>query len=151
MGEFCTAAHSSLLRYFYPWIKISDIYRPNIELGSLVCSSQEAEFSIVVVQCHSSCISRQVHEAVQISQTDAEIIQNSEFHQAPLIGVVATSGLQEEQTSACSQGVGSERSSSQGRRSSRAGRRGRGRGGPGAGGGGWPALQPGDRRRGGGE
>ena len=77
----------------------------------------------------------------------------SEFHQAPLIRVVATSGLQEEQTSAFSQGVGSGRSSSQGGRSSGAGRRGRGRGrgGPGAGGGGWPALQPGDRRRGRGE
>ena len=118
-------------------------------------SSQEAEFSMVVVQCHSSCISRQVHEAVRISRTDAEIILNSksEFHQAPLIRVVATSGLQEEQTSAFSQGVGSGRSSSQGGRSSGAVRRGRGRGrgGPGAGGGGWPALQPGDRRRGSGE
>ena len=66
-------------------------------------SNQEAEFSMVVNQCHSSCLSRQVHEAVRITRTDAEIILNpkSKFHQAPLIRVVATNGLQEEQTSAC--------------------------------------------------
>ena len=82
-------------------------------------SSQEAEFLMVVVQCHSSCISRQVHEVVRILRTDAEIILNSksEFHQAPLIRVVATSGLQVEQTSAFSHRVGSGRSSSQGGRS----------------------------------
>ena len=38
-------------------------------------SSHEAEFSMVIVQCHSSCVSRQVHEAVHISRTDAEIIR----------------------------------------------------------------------------
>ena len=71
-------------------------------------SSQEAEFSMHIVGCHSSCLGRQVHEAVRISRTEAEIILNSksEFHQAPIVRVMATSGLQEEQTSAASQGVG---------------------------------------------
>ena len=116
-------------------------------------SSQEAEFSMVIVQCHSTCLSRQVHEAVRISRTDAEIILNSksEFHQAPLIRVVATNGLQEEQTSASSQGVGPGRSTSQGGRGRGAGRRGRGRGRHGEGRGGSLDMQPGPGRRGGGD
>ena len=77
-----------------------------------------------VVQCHYTCLSRQVHEAVRILRTDAEIIINSEseFHQT-LIRVLATNGLQEEQTSAVSQGVGAagERAS-QGRRARGPGR-----------------------------
>ena len=71
-------------------------------------ASQEEEFSMKIIQSHSSCLSRQVHEAVRISRTDAEFILNSksEFHQAPLVRVLATTGLQEEQSSAASQGVG---------------------------------------------
>ena len=83
-----------------------------------------------IIQCHSTCLSRQVHEAVRILRTDAEIILNSksELHQTPLLRVVATNGLQEEQTSAASQGLGAAAgSSSQGRR----GRGGRGGGGQG--------------------
>ena len=55
---------------------------------------------------------------MRISRTDAEIVLNSksEFHQAPLIRVVATNGLQEEQTSALSQGVGPGRRAGQGGR-----------------------------------
>ena len=50
-------------------------------------ASQEADFSMEIVQCHSTCLSRQVHEAVRILRTDAEIILNSksEFHQTPFI------------------------------------------------------------------
>jgi hypothetical protein len=91
--------------------------------------SQEAEFIMEIIQCHSTCLSRQVHEAVRILRTDAEIILNSksEFHQTPLVRVVATNGLQEEQTSAASQGLGAAAgSSSQGRRG-RGGRGGKGR------------------------
>ena len=88
--------------------------------------------------------------AVRITRTGAEIIPNSksEFHQAPLIRVVVTNGLQEEQTSACVQGVGAGRGTSQ------AGRRGRGRGrggGQGGDGGRRLDLQPRGRRRGRGE
>ena len=97
-------------------------------------SSQEAEFSMQVIMSHTSCLGRQVHEAVRITRTEAEIILNSksEFHQAPLVRVVATTGLQEEQTSAASQGVGTGASTSQAGRSVTRGRgRGRGGGGPG--------------------
>ena len=61
-----------------------------------------------IKQFHNSCLGRQVHEAVRITRTEAEIILNSksEFHQAPLVRVVATTGLQEEQTTSASQGVG---------------------------------------------
>ena len=71
-------------------------------------SSQEADFSMQVIRFHNSCLGRQVHEAVRITRTEAEIILNSksEFHQAPLVRVVSTTGLQEEQTSSASQGVG---------------------------------------------
>ena len=71
-------------------------------------SSKEAEWSMEVIKCHPSSLGRPVHEAVRISRTEAQIILNSksEFHQAPLIRVVATSGLQEEQSLASIQGVG---------------------------------------------
>ena len=71
-------------------------------------SSQEADFSMMIIQSHSSCLNRQVHEAVRISRTEAVFIMNSksEFHQAPLVRVVATTGLQEEQSTAASQGLG---------------------------------------------
>ena len=83
-----------------------------------------------VIKFHSSCLGRQVHEAVRITRTEAEIILNSksEFHQAPLVRVVATTGLQEEQTTSASQGVGSSLGTRQAER-------GRGRGGRGAQGG----------------
>ena len=47
----------------------------------------------------SSCLVRQVNEAVRIGMSDAECLMNSksEFHQAPLVRVVATTGLQDEQ------------------------------------------------------
>ena len=71
-------------------------------------SSQEADFSMQVIQSHTSCLGRQAHETVRITRTKTEIILNSklEFHQAPLVRVVATNGLQVEQTTAASQGVG---------------------------------------------
>ena len=58
-------------------------------------ASQEADFTMEIIQCHSTCLSRQVYEAVKILRTDAEIILNlmSEFHQTPLVRVVATNGL----------------------------------------------------------
>ena len=74
-----------------------------------------------IVQCHSTCHSRQVHETVRILRTDAEIILNSQsqFHQTPLISVAATDGLQEEQTTAASQGnAAAEEIASQERRTS---------------------------------
>ena len=68
-----------------------------------------------------------------------EPLRKSEFHQGPLVRVVATTGLQEEQTTAASQGVGTGASTNQGGQRMMRGR-GRGRGGRG------PAV-PGRARR----
>ena len=59
----------------------------------------QAEFSMRVAGRFSSCLVRQVNEAVRIGMSDAECLMNSksEFHQAPLVRVVATTGLQDEQ------------------------------------------------------
>ena len=59
----------------------------------------QAEFSMKVSGRFSSCLVRQVNEAVRIGMSDDECLMNSksEFHQAPLVRVVATTGLQDEQ------------------------------------------------------
>ena len=95
-------------------------------------SSQEAEFSMEVLSHHKSCLDRQVQESVRISRTEAEIILNSksEFHQAPIVRVSATTGLQEEQEdriSPSSQEAGrGGRSHTRGRGGATQGPRGRG-------------------------
>ena len=60
---------------------------------------QPAEFSIKVVGIHRSCLVRQVNVAVRIIIQEAGCIMNSksEFHHAPLVRAVPTSGLLEEQ------------------------------------------------------
>ena len=80
-----------------------------------------------VIQSHSSCLSGQVHEYMRISRTEAEFILNSksEFHKAPLHRVVSTTGLQEEQSTAASQGVGERTGGRPGRGARRGGARGR--------------------------
>ena len=90
-----------------------------------------------VVSSHSSCLDRQVHEMVRIGGSKAEVVLNSksDFQQAPLVRLVATTGLQEEQSS--SQEAG-------GRRWQELGQCGRGEGGSGQRGG-----RGGGRRRGG--
>ena len=52
-----------------------------------------------VVGVHRSCLVRQVNEAVRIMISEAGCVMNSksEFHQAPLVRVIPTSGLLEEQ------------------------------------------------------
>ena len=54
-----------------------------------------------VVSSHSTCLDRQVHEMVRIGGSKAEVILNSksDFQQAPLVRIVATTGLMEEQAS----------------------------------------------------
>ena len=51
------------------------------------------------LRCFSSCLERQCNEAVRITESKAEFILNSksEWHQAPIVRVVPTSGLQAEQ------------------------------------------------------
>ena len=52
-----------------------------------------------MLKTFNSCLDRQVNEAVRIIITKADIVLNSksEFRQAPIIRVVPTTGLQEEQ------------------------------------------------------
>ena len=60
---------------------------------------RKADFSMKVVGKFQSCLVRQVNEAVRIGMSDDECLMNSksEFHQAPLVRVVATTGLQDGQ------------------------------------------------------
>ena len=76
---------------------------------------------------HKSCLVRQVNKEVRITISEAGCIMNrkSEFHQAPLVRVVPTTGLLEEQ----GREGGGEGRGGQGRGSSvgRSSRGGRGR------------------------
>ena len=58
-----------------------------------------AEFEMKMLRSFKSCLERQMNEAVRIMITSADIVLNSksEFRQAPIIRVVPTNGLQEEQ------------------------------------------------------
>ena len=59
-----------------------------------------AEFKMTVLRNYSGCLEGQVNEAVRITMFDGDIIMNSksEGNQAPLVRVVPTNGLQEEQS-----------------------------------------------------
>ena len=58
-----------------------------------------AKFSMKVCGRFHSCLVRQVDEAVRIDSSKADCLMNSktEFHQAPLVRVVPTTGLLDEQ------------------------------------------------------
>ena len=68
----------------------------------------KAEFSMKVVGRFYSCLVRQVNEAVRIEMSEADCVINSkaEFHQSPLVRVVAVTGLQEEQAGGQREGEG---------------------------------------------
>ena len=61
--------------------------------------SVKADFSMRALRSYSSCLVRQVNEAVRIQMSKADFLLNSksEFHQAPLIRVVPVVGMREEQ------------------------------------------------------
>ena len=65
----------------------------------LVHNGEKQTFSMSVVGSFQSCLERQINEAVRISSNTADHILNSksEFHQAPIVRVVTTNGLQTEQ------------------------------------------------------
>ena len=67
---------------------------------------EEADFNMEVVTSHSSCLDRQVNEMVRIGGSRAEVILNSksDFQQAPLVRLVTTTGLLEEQSSSLEAG-----------------------------------------------
>ena len=56
-------------------------------------------YSMEVVGSFHSCLERQINEAVRITSSKADFVLNSrsEFHQAPIVRLVATNGLQAEQ------------------------------------------------------
>ena len=59
----------------------------------------KAEFEMKCLRSFNSCLERQVNEAVRIVITKADIVLNSrsEFRQAPIIIIVPTTGLQQDQ------------------------------------------------------
>ena len=59
-----------------------------------------------MVTSHSTCLDRQVNEMVRIGGTRAEVVLNSksDFQQAPLVRLVATTGVLEEQSSSLEAG-----------------------------------------------
>ena len=65
----------------------------------LVHNGEKQTFSMSVVGSFQSCLERQINEAVRITSSQAEHVMNSksEFHQAQIVRVVATNGLQAEQ------------------------------------------------------
>ena len=73
--------------------------REDLPLWKLVHNGKKQAFSMSVVGCFQSCLERQINEAVRISSNIADHILNSksEFHQAPIVRVVTTNGLQTEQ------------------------------------------------------
>ena len=89
----------------------------------------------------SSCLQRQVNEAVRITSSKADFIKNSksEFHQAPIVRVTVAAGLEREQGEEEGAGVRGSWRGPRGARGRGAGRgragraraRGAGRGGPG--------------------
>ena len=91
-------------------------------------NSVRQNFTMKCLGGFRSCLERQVNEAVRIEMSKAECVMNSraEFHQAPLVRVVAVVGLHEEQGEE-EQGRG-EQGGARGRgRGGRARGRGRGR------------------------
>ena len=56
-------------------------------------------YSMEVVGSFHMCLERQINEAVRITSSKADFVLNSrsEFHQAPIVRLVATNGLQAEQ------------------------------------------------------
>ena len=65
----------------------------------LVHGGEKQIFSMIVTGSFHSCLERQINEAVRITSSKADIVMNSksEFHQAPIVRVVTTNGLQMEQ------------------------------------------------------
>ena len=60
---------------------------------------ENADLSMRALRSFTSCLVRQVNEAVRIEMSTADCMMNSrsEFHQAPLVRVVPVVGLREEQ------------------------------------------------------
>ena len=84
----------------YGGLRTRSIKSPLWKLCILEQSGEEATFRMEVVSMHSTCLDRQVHEMVRIGGSEAEVVLNSksDFQQAPLVRLVTTTGLLEEQS-----------------------------------------------------
>ena len=78
--------------------------------------SEEAEFSMKVLDTFQSSMARQVNEGVRIKRSKADCLMNSksEFHQHPVVRVVPMRGIQLEQGEAVEQRRGGGRGRGQG-------------------------------------
>ena len=58
-----------------------------------------AEFFMKLIGVFTSCLFRQITEAIRIAMSQTECVMNSksEFHQAPLVRIIPVIGLVEEQ------------------------------------------------------
>lgn len=88
---------------------------------------EKQEFKMEVLKSFKSCLERQINEAVRITSSKADIQMNSksEFHQAPIVRVVAARGLQAGQGE--EEGWVAVRGRGRGARRGRGGARGEGR------------------------
>ena len=88
---------------------------------------EKQEFKMEVLKSFKSCLERQINEAVRITSSKADIQMNSksEFHQAPIVRVVAARGLQAGQGE--EEGWVAVRGRGRGARRGRCGARGEGR------------------------
>ena len=66
----------------------------------IVHDGARAEFKLTVLRNYYGCLERQVNKAVRITMFDGDMIMKSksEWNQAPLVRVVPTNGLQEDQS-----------------------------------------------------
>ena len=82
-------------------VRTRSLKSPLLKHCILEHGGREADFRMDLVSSHSSCLERQIHEIVRIGGTKVEVILNSksDFQQAPLVRLVAMTGLQEEQSS----------------------------------------------------
>ena len=102
-------------------------------------NNEKVEFSMKTLKGYKSCLDRQVNEAVRVTSSRAHTLLNSknEFHQTPIIRVVAASGLHGDQGESQEATIASSwRGGAQGRGGTRGagsrgreGRRGQGRAG----------------------
>ena len=66
---------------------------------SLEHNNEKVGFSMKTLKGYKSCLDRQVNESVRVTSSRAHTLQNSmnEFHETPIIRVVAASGLHGDQ------------------------------------------------------
>ena len=92
-------------------------------------NNEKVEFSMKTLKGYKSCLDRQVNEAVRVTSSRAHTLLNSknEFHQTPIIRVVAASGLHGDQGESQEATIATSWDGWRGRGQGRGGTRGAGR------------------------